>query len=357
MKKVPVNLISGPLGVGKTTAIRHLLESRPKGERWAVLVNEFGLVGLDAALLADVAEPEGIDIREVAGGCICCSAGFLFEIALATLLGQGPDRLLIEPTGLAALSGILDALDAEPLRDQVEVRSTICLLDPATFHQDLQREEVEDQIEAADALLANRSDLATAEQLEDFSVWAQSFFPRKLHVGSIEQGQLATDLLDLAADRQGAAPRADYRHGTDHRLKTGSATIARPGEEEPAVVKPPEGDANLSIVRRDHISCEISTIGWICWKELVFDAERAVRFLAKLTNLPNAQRTKAVLRTDDGWWSFNFTPDVRDARPTSYRRDSRIEVIVRGDDLAGLEALDEALRMSLVQDQAPAKGR
>lgn len=352
MKRVPVNLISGPLGVGKTTAIRHLLENRPEGERWAVLVNEFGLVGLDAALLADAGKPEGIEVREVAGGCICCSAGFLFEMSLAMLLQRDPDRLLIEPTGLAALSGILDSLDREHVRDKVDVRSTICLLDPATADRDRLREEVEDQIEAADVLLANRCDLATAEQLEAFSTWAQTLFPRKRHVGHIEQGQIAIELLDLVADRQVAAPRGDYRHGTDHhhQVDAGEESQASPVGEQPAPFgEQPECDASQPIVRRCHLSTVTSTIGWICWKGLVFDVEQAVRFLAELTRQLDAQRTKAVLRTDDGWWSFNFTRGAREARPTAYRRDSRIEVIFQGDDVADLDALDDALRQSLVQ--------
>ena len=113
---IPVNIISGPLGVGKTTTINQLLAQRPSNERWAVLVNEYGLVGLDAALLEsspDNARRPSVEIREVAGGCICCSAGFMFDMSLVLLLQRRPDRLLIEPTGLAALSGILNTLDFE----------------------------------------------------------------------------------------------------------------------------------------------------------------------------------------------------------------------------------------------------
>lgn len=341
MKRVPVNLIAGPLGVGKTTAIRHLLENRPEGERWAVLVNEFGLVGLDAALLADASTPKAIDIREVAGGCICCSAGFLFDMSLAMLLQRNPDRLLIEPTGLAALSGVLDSLDREGVRHKVDVRSTICMLDPATADRDRQREEVVDQIEAADVLLANRSDLATEEQLEAFSAWEQALFPRKQHVAHIEQGQIAIELLDLVTDRQGSAPRADYRHGTDHHHHHADHGEGQQGASEG---EPPPSDASQPIVRRSHISPVTSTIGWICWKGLVFDAEKVVHFLAKLERLLNAERIKAVLHTDDGWWSFNFTRGTRQGRPTAYRRDSRIEVIFQGDAVADLDALEEGLR-------------
>ncbi|MEM6455618.1 MAG: GTP-binding protein [Acidobacteriota bacterium] len=347
MKRIPVNLISGPLGVGKTTAIRHLLDNRPAGERWAVLVNEFGMVGLDAALLADVAEPKGIDVREVAGGCICCSASFLFEISLAMLLAKAPDRLLIEPTGLAALSGILDTLDGEPVRDRIDVRSTICLLDPATAELDRQREEVADQIEAADVLLASRSDLSTAAQREAFSAWAQALFPQKAHVDAIEHGRIDGALLDLVADRQDAAPRAGYQHSTDHH----HAGVDETRQTSPAD-ETPEWDAAQSLVRRDHLSPATSTVGWAGWNGLVFNADQVVDFLGTLTTQLDAQRTKAVLRTDDGWLSFNFTQDLREARPTAYRRDSRIEVIVQGKPAADLDALDAMLRACLMHEAA-----
>ena len=149
-KRIPVNIVSGSLGVGKTTTINHLLSLRPENERWAVLVNEYGLVGLDAALMktdASVKGSSGVLIKEVAGGCICCSAGFMFEISLVLLLQRRPDRLLIEPTGLAALSGILDTLDKPGVREAVDVRAVLCLLDPARFEESILSDEVQDQVE------------------------------------------------------------------------------------------------------------------------------------------------------------------------------------------------------------------
>ena len=109
-KPIPINIVAGTLGVGKTTTINHLLEQRPEDEKWAILINEYGLIGVDAALVESPAKGQGqpgVQIKEVAGGCICCSAGFMFEVSLVLLLQRRPQRLLIEPTGLAALSGIL----------------------------------------------------------------------------------------------------------------------------------------------------------------------------------------------------------------------------------------------------------
>jgi len=99
---VPTNIITGFLGVGKTSAILQLLENKPSNERWAVLVNEFGEIGVDGSLFEGKhQESSGVYIREVPGGCMCCAAGLPMQIALNQLLQRAkPDRLLIEPTGL-----------------------------------------------------------------------------------------------------------------------------------------------------------------------------------------------------------------------------------------------------------------
>ncbi|MEO1369646.1 MAG: GTP-binding protein, partial [Acidobacteriota bacterium] len=349
-KKIPVNLVAGPLGVGKTTTINHLLAGRPDGEEWAVLVNEYGLVGLDAALIEPTGEPDrrpGVEIREVTGGCICCSAGFMFEVSLVLLLQRRPDRLLIEPTGLAAVSGILDTLDRPGIREAVDVRSILCLLDPGGLDEALLRDEVQDQIEAADVLLASRPDLASAEDLEAFDAWARSLFPAKRFVGHVEQGRVEASLLDLAADRSAAAPRGGHRHGTDHDhdhsqpadlddLKTDAAAAEEAAD--------PPCDADRPIVQRSHRSKVASTIGWICWDQLVFNSQRISLCLRGLARLPGAQRAKAVLRTDEGWWAFNYANGIEWVRPSSYRRDSRLEVVIEGGEYPDTDAIEREIR-------------
>ena len=200
---IPVNLVAGPLGAGKTTTINHLLRNRPERERWAVLVNEYGLIGLDAALMGSSEPNPGVQIKEVAGGCICCSAGFMFEVSLVLLLQRRPDRLLIEPTGLAELSGILDTLGRDGIREAVDVRSIICMLDPSRLEKDVARDEVQDQFEAADVLLASRSDLATPEQLEAFNTWAASLVSSEAVRRTRDPGRtFPISQLDLVADRR-----------------------------------------------------------------------------------------------------------------------------------------------------------
>ncbi len=122
------NLITGFLGSGKTTSILHLLAQKPADEKWAVLVNEFGEVGIDGALLAD----SGALLKEIPGGCMCCVNGLPMQVGLNTLLRQGkPDRLLIEPTGLGHPKQILDILTAAVYEPWIDLRATCASSIPA----------------------------------------------------------------------------------------------------------------------------------------------------------------------------------------------------------------------------------
>lgn len=113
LQNIPTHVIAGPLGAGKTSLIKHLFTQRPANERWAVLINEFGQIGLDAALLT--LDDDGIAIGEVAGGCLCCVNGAPFQIGLGRLLRKAkPDRLFIEPSGLGHPAQLLAQLRQAP---------------------------------------------------------------------------------------------------------------------------------------------------------------------------------------------------------------------------------------------------
>ena len=335
---IPVNIVGGPLGSGKTTTINQLLKQKPPEEYWAILINEYGLIGIDGALIENTASQKCLEVKEVAGGCICCSAGFMFEVSLVRLLQRRPDRLLIEPTGLAALSGIIETLSRAGIRESIDLRSIICLLDPAHLNEALKRDTMQDQIDASDILLANRSDLATQEQLDAFTSWSERLFPTKVHVEQIINGNIPIELLDSVSNRSHVHTSHNHKHGTDHHHHE--------EDHKPETVC----DETTPIIRRVHQSSAESTFGWICWKDLIFDAVAVDEWLNRLANLPGSLRTKAVLRTNEGWWGFNFVRQTQTFNPSGYRRDSRIEVIIEGSCNELVDQLEQELSECLLKE-------
>lgn len=128
---VPTNIITGFLGVGKTSAILHLLAQKPADERWAILVNEFGEIGIDKSLFdGQLNNQSNVFIREVPGGCMCCAASLPMQIALNQLLAESrPHRLIIEPTGLGHPKEVMQVLTAEHYQPVLSIHKTITLVD------------------------------------------------------------------------------------------------------------------------------------------------------------------------------------------------------------------------------------
>ncbi|HTN31434.1 MAG TPA: GTP-binding protein [Pseudomonas sp.] len=132
LEQIPTHVIAGPLGAGKTSLLRQLLAQKPGEERWALLINEFGAIGLDAALLETGAD--GVAMAEVAGGCVCCVSGVPFQVGLARLLRRSrPQRLFIEPSGLGHPAELLRQLAAAPWRGVLHLQPLVLVLDAAAL--------------------------------------------------------------------------------------------------------------------------------------------------------------------------------------------------------------------------------
>jgi G3E family GTPase len=125
MKTIPVNIITGFLGVGKTTAIINLLSEKTSDEQWAVVINEFGKISIDSQTLQSVSESK--NIYEITGGCICCTAkGYLSE-ALQTIIKTGKySRIIIEPTGLGGIDMVSEIVASQLT---LSLKPIICLVD------------------------------------------------------------------------------------------------------------------------------------------------------------------------------------------------------------------------------------
>jgi G3E family GTPase len=160
-----VLLVTGFLGAGKTTLIRHLLTSPPERlGKLAVLVNEVGKIGLDGAMLAGL----NVDVVELTSGCICCSIKTDFLKAVQEIHRRyAPSYLFVEPTGVAQPGEILDALSQPPLKEFCRVRSIVTIVDADFFKaREMLGSFYDRQIRGADVLLLNKIDLVGREKAE-----------------------------------------------------------------------------------------------------------------------------------------------------------------------------------------------
>ena len=219
--KIPVTIITGFLGSGKTTLISQLMKN-PLGKRLAVIVNEFGDVGVDGEILRGCAIPNCPEenIMELANGCICCTVAddFIPTIEALMSVSPQPEHILIETSGLALPKPLLKAFDWPDIRSRITVDGVIALADAEAvaseqFAPDLlglqaQREadesiehetplsEVfEDQIACADLILLTKVDLANSENKAKAKKIIANKTPRLLPIIEVAEGQVDPRLI------------------------------------------------------------------------------------------------------------------------------------------------------------------
>lgn len=160
-ERPPLIILTGFLGAGKTSFLQHFIEYQTQRSRFvAVIQNEIGEIGLDGKLL-------DYTVTEIDEGCVCCSlVGNLKRAIHGILEGFSPDTIILETSGLANPRNILD--DLGELADMVRLDATVTVVDALNFQSSLADYAVAaDQIDAADVLLLNKSDLVDAVQLEE----------------------------------------------------------------------------------------------------------------------------------------------------------------------------------------------
>jgi cobalamin biosynthesis protein CobW len=247
LAKVPVTIVTGFLGAGKTTLIRHLLENAG-GRRLALIINEFGDVGVDGDILRSCGIescPEE-NIVELANGCLCCTVADDFIPAIEALLSREnrPDHIIVETSGLALPKPLVKAFDWPPIRSRLTVDGVIAVVDGAAvaagrFADDpaklvLQRsqdeavdhdnplEEVyEDQLLCADLVILNKADLLDSAALAKVSAEIAAVIPRAVKIVETREGRIdAAVLLGIgAAAEDDLAQRPshhDAEEGHDH---------------------------------------------------------------------------------------------------------------------------------------------
>lgn len=243
LTKTPVTVITGFLGSGKTTLIRHLM-ANPHGKKLAVLVNEFGSVGVDGDILKSCADancPEE-NIVELANGCICCTVADDFIPTIEALLSRPsrPDHILIETSGLALPKPLLKAFDWPAIRSRITVDGVIALADAEAVaagrfapdpdavekqraaddnldHDTPLGEVFEDQIACADIVLLTKADLAGDEGLAAARTAIAAEAPRQLPMLAVTDGVIDPKVIlgIEAAAEDDLAARPSHHDGED----------------------------------------------------------------------------------------------------------------------------------------------
>jgi G3E family GTPase len=172
-RKIPVTVISGFLGAGKTTLVNHLIEQYPPGAI-GVVVNEFGEVGIDGQLI--VTEEQAL--VEINNGCVCCTVRADLVASVKELLdrtkraGSAIERIIVETSGLADPAPVLQTFLADPdLRESVELESVVTVVDALHFPQQIDDDIAREQVAFADAVIVNKVDLI--DDAQRFAIEAQ----------------------------------------------------------------------------------------------------------------------------------------------------------------------------------------
>ena len=208
---IPVTVIGGYLGAGKTTLLNRLLAD-PQGVRLAVVVNDFGSVNVDAALIAN-REGETISLTN---GCVCCSIGDNLALALHDLAERpnGPEHIVIEASGVADPARIADYAASHP---RLFLDGIIVVADAETVRTRIHDKYVGDlvrrQLETADLVVLSKTDLIDAAAFRQVRTWIAVEMPGARIVAAPRAGQAADLLLSGATGYAALSrPRADGEH-------------------------------------------------------------------------------------------------------------------------------------------------
>ena len=241
--KIPATIITGFLGAGKTTMVRHLL-GNANGRRLAVIVNEFGAEGVDGETLKScgIEDCPEENIVELANGCLCCTVADDFLPTMQALIDRDepPDHIVIETSGLALPKPLIKAFDWPAIRSRMTVDGVVAVIDgpavaegrfaddleaveamrredPSIEHDNPLQELYEDQLMAADIVVLNKTDLLEAEALPELRESIAASAGRSLRMIATREGAVDPAVLlglDAAAEDD-LATRPSHHDGED----------------------------------------------------------------------------------------------------------------------------------------------
>ncbi|KRU23257.1 cobalamin biosynthesis protein P47K [Psychrobacter piscatorii] len=353
-QNIPCTLVTGFLGAGKTTVINQLLATKPNDERWALLINEFGRIGIDGALLASSQdndlEQQNIAMREVSGGCICCTSQLPLQIAISRLLNDHhPRRLLIEPTGLAHPRELILQLSAPHWQTALQMNAVITVLSGEQWQQIKYRdhEGFQAHVRDADVLIVNRYDQLSSSEKHTLIEWIATLNSHAKIIWAV------SELTTETTDASNTPLTKEYIAGLNYQLDKPSHIIANQRKVSIAHLHKPmiglqsqahslatvpssssstdeteaQASANSDLPYRYHEEQQdFQLAGWRLPAHYILNADDLQNWLLAL---PNWQRIKGVVHTSDGWLQINFNPGSLSTKTIDPHTDSRLEIILQ----------------------------
>ncbi|WP_350642696.1 GTP-binding protein [Psychrobacter sp. HY3-MNA-CIBAN-0198] len=373
IQNIPCTLVTGFLGAGKTTVINQLLSSKPADERWALLINEFGRIGIDGALLASAQENNvdtgSIAIREVSGGCICCTSQLPLQIAITRLLSDHrPQRLIIEPTGLAHPRELIQQLSAPHWQTALNMQAVITVLSGGQWQQQKYRSHdgFQAHVRDADVLVINRYMQLSENERQALQEWITRLNPDVTTIWTESEPHTVDDRSNkITALNTASSMLIAQLTKPSHTISQQRATNkSQPNQIrislQPLTRQPLTGlmsnqaiqnneshdgiAADTELPYRYHEQQQDMLLGgWRLPAHYVFNADGLQEWLLKL---PNWQRIKGMVHTSDGWLKINFTPDSLTITTTSAHIDSRLEVILQTDNDLPIDNVKSTISLS-----------
>ena len=377
-QNIPCTLVTGFLGAGKTTVINQLLATKPDDERWALLINEFGRIGIDGALLAssqdNELEQKNIAIREVSGGCICCTSQLPLQIAISRLLSDHhPQRLLIEPTGLAHPRELILQLSAPHWQTALKMNAVITVLSGEQWQQIKYRDHdgFQAHVRDADVLIINRYVQLNTSEKQALVEWITKLNSQVKIIWAASEltAPETTDSSDVHSSDKFVANKlvADaYSKTLNEQLNQPSSiisnqrkiSIAHPQKSMIGVQSQANSLATVPSLSAstDETEAQVNAdsdlpyryheeqqdfqlAGWRLPAHYILNADDLQDWLLAL---PNWQRIKGVVHTFDGWLQINFNPGSLTTKTIDPQTDSRLEIILQLGNTLDTNAVDKA---------------
>jgi G3E family GTPase len=310
MEKIPVHLISGFLGAGKTTAILKLLNNKRTDEQWAVIINEFGKISIDSQTLRSSSDAG--TVFDISGGCICCSAKGYFQENLAEIIStRNYSRVIIEPSGLGGIEMVTEIVRASPA---LHLMPVICLVD-INFIENTRLQLLpiyRRQIEKADLIAFSKCDL-----LKDID----------------EQAHLIERFTTIYPQKEKCLHIAD----ADFWLSLPNAERSATTEENKYRIIPVDEPELKDINYQSN--------NYLFGKELIFNADQLALLFTKY---PAIIRAKGYIRTENGWRLFNFTLSNCIFEPCRAKEQNELIIISEKSQFFQIDGLGDEIKLTTI---------